>query len=212
LFVCTAAAQSAPGPAGAPPPAPAPQPAKTEVLPTSITSTPSRFVSPPEMEAFVKAKITGFLILSRATDPFGQLQDPNAKPVVKTPVVKATQRTPQFQATPFSDIVRKIVVNTIMPKEKRFLVGTRSIAQGEQVALNFRGKQIRIQVLEVTSQNISFRNIESGEIAIRKMEMLPPGMTPGKGGLSAPGMIAERKNAPIDLESGETTDQTSTNR
>jgi hypothetical protein len=190
------------------PEAPAkPQPNATG--PVSIEA--SRFIDAEELPGFIASMTTAFSMQVRATDPFGQYQDPNAKPVVKTPIAKSSQRAPQLQATPFTDIVRKIVVHTIMPKEKRFLTGTRSVAQGEQISLNFRGKHIRVQVTEVSSQQISFRNLESGELAVRKMDILPPGMKAGLRGIAAPGMTADRRNAPIDLE-GEPSDQSSTNR
>ena len=90
-----------------------------------------------------------------------------------------------------------------MPGEKRFLVGTRSFRQGEQIPLSFRGKQIPVRITEVNSQQISFKNLESGEIASRKLDMLPVGMTPGNRGITAPGMTLDRPNAPIELETGD---------
>ena len=90
-----------------------------------------------------------------------------------------------------------------MPGEKRFLVGTRSIKQGDQIPLSFRGKQIRVQVTEVTSQQIAFKNLDNGETASRKLDMLPVGMTPGNRGISAPGMTLDRPNAPIELETAD---------
>jgi hypothetical protein len=37
-------------------------------------------------------------------------------------------------------------------------------------------------------------------------------MTPGTGGIEAPGMIREQKNAPIDLDSGISTSDDESNR
>ena len=112
----------------------------------------------------------------------------------------------------FADIIRLIIVTTIMPGEKRFLVGTRSFAQGDHIPLTFRNKQIRVEVTQVTSHQITFRNLENGEIASRKLDMLPAGMTPGLRGISAPGMVPDKPNAPIELESSETPLETSQNR
>ncbi len=178
------------------------KPLVTEVAP--IITTPSRQVGPNELEAYLSSLSSVFVSRGRTLDPFGMPQDPDAKPVVKAPVPGAIKRPTQIQATPFPEIVQKIVVTTIMPGEKRFLVGTRSFKQGEQMPLSFRGKLIPVQITEVTSQQISFKNLESGEMASRKLDMLPVGMTPGSRGISAPGMTADRPNAPIELESSET--------
>lgn len=189
---------------------------KTEaVIPnegTPALNTPSRLISAESLDAYVALMTASFSIQSRDTDPFGLPQDPNAKPVVQNPVATATRRVPQLQATPFADIIRLIVVNTIMPGEKRFLVGTRSITQGQQIPLTFRGRQIRVQVTEVTSQQITFRNIDTGETASRKLDILPVGMTPGSHGITAPGMVLDRPNAPIELETSEPPIETSQNR
>ncbi len=177
-----------------------------------VSTTPSRFVGAAELDPFVAALTSAFSMRDRETDPFGQPQDPNAKPVVKTTIAKVTQRAPQLTVTPFADIVRLIVVTTIMPGEKRFLVGTRSVSQGDRIPLSFRNKQIRVEVTEVTSKQIVLRNLDTGETATRKLDMLPVGMTPGLRGITAPGMVPDRPNAPIELEAGEPPIETSQNR
>ena len=177
------------------------KPIVKEVPPANTT--PSRQVGPAELESYVTSLASVFSSRERATDPFGQLQDPDAKPVIKTPIAGTLKRVAPVQATPFADIVRLIVVTTIMPGEKRFLVGTRSIKQGDQIPLSFRGKQIRVQVTEVTSQQIAFKNLDNGEMASRKLDMLPVGMTPGNRGITAPGMTLDRPNAPIELEAAD---------
>ncbi len=168
-----------------------------------VSATPSRYVGPAEMESYVASLSTVFLIRGRERDPFGQAQDPDAKPIIKASTPLAVRRAAPIQATPFADIVRLIVVTTIMPGEKRFLIGTRSIKKGDQLALNFRSKPIRVQITEVTSREIGFRNLDTGEIASRKLDMLPTGMTPGSRGIAAPGMVPDRPNAPIELEPGD---------
>lgn len=170
-----------------------------------LNAMPSRQVGPAELAPYMESLSSVLLIRGRAADPFGQLQDPDAKPVIKAPVAGAVKRAAPIQATPFADIVGMIVVTTIMPGEKRFLVGTRSIKQGDQIPLSFRGRPIRVQVTEVTSRQIDFRNLDSGETASRKLDLLPAGMTPGNNGITAPGMIPDRPNAPIELEAPDPT-------
>jgi hypothetical protein len=186
------------------PVAPVEKAAKSVVteVPAAIT-TPSRQIGPTEMETYLASVATVFLSRGRTLDSFGMPQDPDAKPVVKAPVPGVVKRIAPIQATPFPEIINKIVVTTIMPGEKRFLVGTRSIKQGEQIPLTFRGKLLRVQVTEVTSRQISFKNLENGEMASRKLDMLPVGMTPGSRGIVAPGMTLDRPNDPIELETGE---------
>ncbi len=176
-----------------------------------VSTTPSRHISAVELKPYIDSVATVFLIRGRARDSFGQNQDPDAKPVVKTSSPLAVRRAATAQATPFADIVRLLVVTTIMPGEKRFLVGTRSFKQGDVIQLNFRNKQIHALVTEVNSRQISFRNQDSSETAVRKLDMLPAGMTPGSHGISAPGMVPDRPNAPIDLEAAEPVPSISTN-
>lgn len=172
-------------------------------------TTPSRQIGTAVLDSYLDTLATAFLIRGRAVDPFGQQQDPNAKPVIKVPVASGVRRAAPILATPFSEIVRKIIVTTIMPGEQRFLVGTRSFKQGDQIPLTFRHKPIRVQVTEVTSRQIGFRNLDSGETATRKLDLLPPGMTPGNHGIAAPGMSPDRPDAPIELDAGEPTLQSS---
>ena len=176
-----------------------------------VSATPSRHMGTAELEPYVESLGSVFLIRGRARDPFGQNQDPDAKPVVKASAPLAVRRAAPVQATPFSDIVRLLVVTTIMPGEKRFLVGTRSFKQGDVIPLAYRNKQIRAMVTGVTSRQISFRNLDTGEEAARKLDLLPPGMVPGHQGITAPGMVADRPNAPIDLEAADPASSISTN-
>ena len=179
------------------------KPAAKEAGP--VSATPSRQVGTTELEPYLESLSSVFLMRGRTTDPFGQLQDPDAKPIIKAPVAGAVKRAAPIQATPFADIVGMIVVTTIMPGEKRFLIGNRSVRQGDQLPLSFRGRPIRVQVTEVTSRQIGFRNLDSGETASRKLDLLPVGMTPGNHGITAPGMVADRPNAPIELEASDPT-------
>ncbi|MES2657459.1 MAG: hypothetical protein V4689_02515 [Verrucomicrobiota bacterium] len=164
-------------------------------------SVPSRYVGTAELESYLGSRASVFLAQGREKDPFGQLQDPDAKPKVTT-VAKTTRSAP-VKATPLSEIIQLITITTIMPKDKSFLVGTRLIKQGEEISLLWRGKNIRVQVTDVTSRQIAFKDAETGEIGARQMDMLPPGMRTGNDGIKAPGMVLDRPNAPIELETGE---------
>lgn len=146
---------------------------------------------------------------TRTTDPFGQLQDPDAKPIVKPTIAKTTRRAAPTQITPFAEIIRRIQVTTIMPGERRFLIGTRSFKQGDRFPMNFRGRSINVEISMVNSREIEFRSLDNGEKASLKLTLLPPGMTPGSEGISAPGMVPDRPNAPLDIESSPSPIETS---
>ena len=161
---------------------------------------PSRLVAPTELKAYIETLSSLLQIRGRATDPFAQAQDPNAPPVIKAPVAGMIKRPAPVLATPFPELIRRITITTVMPGEKRFLVGTRSIKQGDQIPLTFRGKPIHVQVTEVSSRQIGFRNLDSGEITLRKLDIMPAGMTAGQHGAIAPGMVADRPNLPIELD------------
>jgi hypothetical protein len=172
------------------------QPAAVE----NVIYQPSRLIAPTELKVYLESLSSQFLIRGRATDPFGQVQDPNVKPVVKATVNGAIKRPTAVLATPFPELIRRISITTVMPGEKRFLLGTRSIKQGDQIPLTFRGKPIRVQVTEVSSKQIAFRNLDSGEITLRKLNIMPSGMTAGQHGATVPGMVADLPNSPIELD------------
>ena len=197
-------------------PATAPQAAK-KAAPTgnaspAATANPSRYIGENDLAAYVSSVSALLSIRNRATDPFGQYQDPDARPVIKTPIAKTTRRVAPTQTFPFSEIINRIKVNTVMPAENKFLIGTRTFRQGERMNLTFRMKNIPVDIVSVTASEIGFRNAETGENATLKMYLLPAGMTPGTGGIQAPGMIREQKNAPIDLDSAISTDGDESNR
>ena len=175
---------------------------KSTVQPPPI-NTPSRFISGDEVPAYVKSIASVLDISKRPTDPFGQFQDPDAKPIIKPSVVKATKQAAPVQSTPFADIIGLIQVNTIMPGERRFLIGTRSFKQGDIFPINFRGRSIKTQITAVDAREIKFRNVESGETASLTLKLLPVGMTPGQGPITPPGMVPQIPNAPIDLDPGD---------
>ena len=175
------------------------------------STTASRNISAAELKPYIDSVATVFLIRGRVRDSFGQNQDPDAKPVIKPSAPLAVRRSAPAQATPFADIVRLLDVTTIMPGEKRFLIGSRSFKLGDVMPLNFRNKVIHVVITEVTSRQISFRNQDSGEIAVRKLDMLPAGMIAGSHGISAPGMTPDHSNAPIDLEAADPVSSNSKN-
>jgi|688.fasta_scaffold17268_2 hypothetical protein len=164
-----------------------------------VTTNPSRYAGT-DLEAYIQSLSAVFAIRGRATDPFALYQDPEAKPVIRKPTITAVNKPAAVVVVPFSDIVAQIPVTTVMPGEKRFLVGTRSFSQGDKLPLVFDGKEIRSEVVEVSSQRIVFRNLDNGETAVRELAMLPPGMTQGNGSITAPGMVRDKPDAPLEIQ------------
>ena len=164
------------------------------------------------MAAYTASRAAIFSMRDRATDPFGLNQDPDIKPVVKksTPTSPA-RRQAALPPAPLSEIVKLIRVTTIMPGEKKFLVGMRSFSESDEFSLIFQGKRMNLKVVEVSAANILFRNLENGETASLQTRMLPPGMVPGDDKLQPPGMVSPLDDIPLELDSGSdpqpTTDQ-----
>lgn len=178
-----------------------PDEAKPEETAHAVTNdTPSRYLGT-DANAYISAMTTVFAIRGRSTDPFAQIQDPESKPAKPKIVRSSSPRPAAILATPFSDIVGQIRVTTVMPKENRFLVGTRSIKLGDQFPIVFSGKQYRAEVTEVSSQRIVFKNLENGETGTLALDVVPRGMSRGTGGVTAPGMQSSRPDAPLEIDS-----------
>lgn len=163
---------------------------------------PSRYVGEIDLAAYVETLASLFSMQKRSTDPFGQLQDPDAKPIVKPTIARRIRRAAPTQVTPFAEIIRRIQVTTIMPSERRFLIGTRSFKQNDRFPINFRGRSLNVEISAVSSRQIDFLSLDSGETASLKLTLLPVGMTPGNGKITAPGMVRDRADSPLEIESG----------
>lgn len=163
------------------------------------SSNGSRFLTEDELDGYVAETSKSLSIMGRQFDPFGQVQDPAAKPAV----IKPKLRDPSVAArrSSFDEIIGKIKINTIMPSEKRFLVGTRSFKLGDKFPISYRGRNTLVEVVDVKASKIEFKNTESGEISSVKIKLLPAGMSSGDdGGFSAPGMVKDKDDAPLQLE------------
>ena len=185
--------------AAAQPPA-APNNTPAPATPDAAT-TPSRYAGA-DPTSYSAALSKRMAILSRARDPFGQPQDPDAKPVVRPTLAKTTRRS--FKAeppAPLSEIVSQIKVTTVMPKARRFLVHDRALGVGDKIPINYRNKQILTQITEVSAARIVFQNTETDEIGILKLDMLPSGMTKGTASITAPGMSPTDPGAPLEVGS-----------
>ncbi|MBC7979086.1 MAG: hypothetical protein H7Y36_00815 [Armatimonadetes bacterium] len=176
---------------------------KDEPEPGPVNSEPSRFAGQ-DIDPYIAARAAVFSMRDRDTDPFGLSQDPDAKPVVRKLVSNMPgKRQAALPPVPLAEIVKLIHVTTVMPSEKKFLVGTRAFSKSDEFPLIFQGKTLRMKVIEVSSKRIGFRNLDTGETAAIEMGMLPPGMMAGDDQLRPPGMVTPLENMPLTLESGQ---------
>lgn len=162
-------------------------------------SNASRFVGAVKLSDYTKSKAAKFIFASRTTDPFGQVQDPNAVPKVLKKAVP-TRRYPSMKPTAFKDIINRIQVNAIIPGENRFLSNNRSFEQGMKFPIEFRGRQTQVEIVSVSKNQVDFKNLSNGEIASIKVSLLPAGMRLGSGKLNAPGMVVDKPDAPLLIQ------------
>lgn len=176
---------------------------KEAPAPMAVDETPSRFAGK-DIVSYTLARATAFSMGGRETDPFGLNQDPSVKPEVKSaPSRLPTKRLAALPPTPLSDIVKLIRVTTIMPSERKFLVGIREFSESDEFPLVFRGKRMRMKVTEVSAARIVFRNLDNGESAALETGMLPPGMIAGAESIQPAGMVSPVDEIPLELGSTE---------
>ncbi|MEO0016973.1 MAG: hypothetical protein RLZZ522_256 [Verrucomicrobiota bacterium] len=161
---------------------------------------PSRFAGA-DVKAYIGDLASHLSGTTRASDPFGQQQDPDAKPIVKPSATKITRRFTPVAPTPLSEIVAQIKIGMVMPKAKRFVVDSRNLGEGDKLPLRFNNTQIQTVITEVSASRIVFRNTETGEIGIHKFAALPLGMTPGNRVAPPPGMVSANANTPLEIGS-----------
>lgn len=169
----------------------------------AVLSGPSRYAGA-YVESYIEARAAKFSIKDREVGPFGLLQDPTAEPPKRKLLPqKRVSRPAALPPTPLADMVQLIRVNTVMPGERKFLVGTRSFSKGDEFPLVFQGKKVPVRITEVSSAQIRFMNVETKEQAALKLGLLPAGMAAASGGsLKPPGMIIESAEQPLTLDSG----------
>lgn len=200
-------AQSAEGfdTSGLVPAEPAPAP-KAEVPATPATSGtdlgPSRYAGE-DLQAYVLTLSGRFSIRQRATDPFGRYQDPDYKAPEPPRQIAKNPNVPYKPAPPtaFSDIIAGIKVN--MANKDHFIIEGRDrpYRAKDQITMQLpSGKLVKVQVMTVSATRIDFKNVETGESAPLRLEMLPAGMRRGIGTIETPGVQATGTDAPLMIQ------------
>ncbi len=174
---------------------------KKTPAPEPVDNKSSRFAGN-DISSYTLSRSAVFSMTHRETDPFGLNQDPNVKPPEKKdPGLPVQKRLAALPPTPLSEIVGLIRVTTIMPGEKKFLVGVRTFSEGDDFFLQFQGKRMRMKITQVSAKKIIFANLENGDTATLETGMLPPGMIAGKGTMRPAGMVSPVDDLPLDLGS-----------
>ena len=136
---------------------------------------PSRLIagSPVEQVELLRARIA---INTKERGPFGLNQDPGKQgSVFKLPPRRQAKRI----KTPFVDVVKAVPVAAVFPSEQEFLVGSRTIRAGDEFPLVVRDEKITVRVESVRSRGVVFKNLKTGALATKRLDMLPDGITPG---------------------------------
>jgi hypothetical protein len=159
-----------------------------------------RFLNAEEQILFVQKMAAAVSISKRPLDPFCRPQDPDAPPIMPSVGIKSKGASASIQSMPFSDVIQRIKINTIHPKDRIFLIGEREYREGGQITLTYRMRKIKADIVSIRSSSIVFRDPESKETATLSMNLLPAGMQGGHQGFQAPGLQRLDPNAPIQLE------------
>ncbi len=170
----------------------------------AVLKMPSRYAGGgSDLAAYINTYSARFSIKKRQTDPFGRNQDPDFR-VPEPKIVSSSSPKQSYKPappTPFINVVSAIEINTVDLAKQRFLVGTREFRKGSVIPVRLpNGKAMKVQVLSVSSTVIAFRNLETGETANRKLEMLPEGMRKGMGPIATPGMQSTSSDAPLEIQ------------
>ena len=152
---------------------------------------PSRLVAEEAVTPYVSMLRGRLAINGRQHDPFGLSQDlKKATSILPVPVVKTTKKS-----TPFSTVVKAIPIAAVFPLEQEFLVGSRTFHTGQVFPLVAGGDNLSVRVEAVRSSSVRFKNIRSGEVIEKRLDLLPDGVTPGGGAITVPGVTEQNNEA-----------------
>lgn len=165
-----------------------------EPVHASDVTTSSRILSSEQKPGWLDAMSSKLAMAKRSVGPFGMAQDPDAKPV------KPKEKTVQKGA--FLEAVAAIKINTVMPMEKKFTSSSREFSVGDIFPVIKNQRQFNVEVMEIKTSGIVFKNIDSGEQVRKNLNTLPVGMKKSAQLNAVPGVFpANRRNAmPLVLD------------
>jgi len=152
-----------------------------------------------DIDAYIAAMAARLSMRDRPRDPFGLSSNPSAD---EAPIMSASNQ-PVVQAAPkvpFADIVQSIRVTAIMPGDKKFLVGSRAIREGDVLPLVSVEGTIQVRVLAVTAGTILFENTDDKTTATLHSQAMPQGMSRAGASSHVPGMQPNSPSAPLKVD------------
>lgn len=160
----------------------------------SHATTSSRILLTQEKQSWLDAMGSKLAMQKRSIGPFGMAQDPNAKP--------AKPKENKVQKGAFLEAMAAIEINTVMPLEKKFTSSSREFSAGDIFPVIKNQRQFNVEVMEIKSSGIVFKNIDTGEQVRKNLNRLPAGMTKSARLDTVPGVFpANRRNAmPLILD------------
>jgi len=123
--------------------------------------TPSRLIAEDQIGQYVDGLNSKLAIGVRQLDPFGQTQ--NTENVKGGYICELPPLPPQPQM-PFAQVVDRIPVAALLPKEKRVMIAGKTYAVGQEFPVKFKGRDVKVEVLKVTGGAVDFRNADTGEV------------------------------------------------
>ena len=165
------------------------------VSPGESGSSPARFLAEDLQDRIASMK-KRLSIASSERGPFGLYQNPGRTPVISH-VAKETRKTP------FSEFINGIQISVINSREKEFLVGARMFRLGQVFPIIRGGERLSVRVEAVESSKVTFRNLQTGEIALLRLDILPNGITASAGQFLVQGVTPRTRGEaePLRLES-----------
>lgn len=169
-----------------------------EVAVADVT-TSSRLLTGQQKTDWVESMSAKLAITARSTGPFGLTQDPNVKPI--------KPREKKVEKGAFLEAIGAIKINTVMPSNNKFTSSAREFSVGDQFPIIKNHRQFDVEIVDVSSSGIIFKNTATGEQVRKNLNALPAGMTRSSDLGSIPGVYsAEEKNTrPLNLDDGSLT-------
>ncbi|MCP5538316.1 MAG: hypothetical protein H7A51_19045 [Akkermansiaceae bacterium] len=144
--------------------------------------------------AWIEAMRNKLPITQRQVGPFGLAQDPEAA------LAKPAQK--KMKEGAFLNAIAAIKVNTVMPSESKFTIGSREFSKGDVFPVIRGQRQFNVEIVAIRADNILFKNIDTGEYVKRNLHTLPKGMTKNAPLDSVPGVVPANKkdDRPLNLD------------
>ena len=157
-------------------------------------SVPSRFVAG-NLEEHIIGMRRKLSINRSDRGPFGLSQVPGEAPaMVAQPMFK------RKAVTPFADIINAINISVVYQAEQEFMVKSQIFRLNQVFTIPTQNGPVNCQVASVRASRVGFKNMKSGEVAYKRLDLLPPGVEVGGGPNSVPaGVTPAGGNKPAVL-------------